>query len=68
VKSGEKERERETRERGGKGRFHSCGRSEATEAAGFGIPARSVAAAGGGRVWRFWAFGVEAFAGLEKFR
>lgn len=62
VRSGEKEEMARGRmEAGGKGRCHSCGRREATEAAGLGILASP--GGGGGRsrgsVLRFWAFGVE---------
>jgi len=49
VRRGEKEeRARGTRVGGSNRRCHSCGRSEETEAAGFGIPP---AAAGGDRVF-----------------
>jgi hypothetical protein len=43
VEEEEEERARGRRGGGGKGRCHSCGRREAKDAAGFGIPA-----AGGG--------------------
>lgn len=38
-----------------KGRCHSCGRREATEATGFGIPAAAAGGAGGSA---FWGWGV----------
>jgi hypothetical protein len=65
VRREEKERARGTREGGRKRRCHSCGRSQATVAAGFGIGVSGRRRREELRFWAFWGWDVlTAFVGL----
>jgi hypothetical protein len=65
VRREEKERARGTREGGRKWRCHSCGRSQATVAAGFGIGVSGRRRREELRFWAFWGWDVlTAFVGL----